>query len=385
MNIVKTVNAKSLFAKTNSNVFVVPSKYQEDELLKIFQDYFSGYKSLDYEFRNKIKESMNEQVVSSTVYQVYYSANANYEIEIKAKCRSGSNIDIIKNTFSKLISDNYPTLEKKEEAVYDEGKKLITIRLTNGVLKNYFDDPSIKEIVEVNEQANNLESIDVNELSIDVFGLILNNRDLTKKIDKDLNVYNKKLIKECFKSYDFRITSIKIKNVKITQNNYTLIPYTRYYLDNKYYSVVNNVSGKVYIDTNNMPVSSDVKFRLLELSNYDKFNAKMLFAFYMVLIGAILFYPLMQVDQFLNTNINIFIGLGVSYVIGAIIGLIRAIKYSLSHKVTIEMLAGYFDSGEYEVVKNKRKDKKVMMLTGVIIALVIAVILIVVTFMTFNK
>jgi Mn2+/Fe2+ NRAMP family transporter len=93
----------------------------------------------------------------------------------------------------------------------------------------------------------------------------------------------------------------------------------------------------------------------------------------------------MQIDNIINGNVNIYLALGISIIFGAIVGFIRAVKYSLSHRVTIDKLSAYYDKGDYENIRNKRKDKKVMMITGVIIAFVVALIIIITTFVTFNK
>ena len=124
---------------------------------------------------------------------------------------------------------------------------------------------------------------------------------------------------------------------------------------------------------------------MLELMNYDKFNTNMMFLFFALLVSSVLFYPLMWVTRLIEIDLNIFLGLGISFAIGIIFGFYRSLKYSLANKLSLQEMARIYEKGEYEVIRSKKRDRKFMLITGNIVMAVITVILIVLTFTNFNS
>lgn len=382
MDLRSSVNGNKIFSK-DDNILLVPSKFNDDEIQNIFFEYLASAKSLDYEFRSYLKDKLQQETISTTLYETYYKANVNYDIELEVKLNSGVNVEIIKSNLSKLISSNFPALTNKSDETFNESKQEVSLRIQNASIKEYYQDPSIKEIVSVYEQNNQLEVVNVSNLR--VIGLTLNKYQLLKRVKKDIIKQVKQIIKNNFHSYDYKITKVKLSNFKFNQITYVLIPYTRYLIDAKYYVLINRVNGKVYLDYSNLNLSGEVKFRMLELMNYDKFNTNMMFLFFALLVSSVLFYPLMWVTRLIEIDLNIFLGLGISFAIGIIFGFYRSLKYSLANKLSLQEMARIYEKGEYEVIRSKKRDRKFMLITGNIVMAVIAVILIVLTFTNFNS
>ena len=192
MNIRDSVNSSKVFVK-NSNILLVPSKFNDDEVRDIFFEYLTSAKSLDYEFRNNIKDKMKEETISYDLYSLYYKVNATYDIEIVAKCAQGVNVEIIKSNFSKLIADNFPALITKGEEKFDETKQTLNIMVQNSSVKEYYQDAQTKEIVSVYEQNDQLVGLEENKVKL--IGLILNKGDLLRKVKQDINNQVKEIIK----------------------------------------------------------------------------------------------------------------------------------------------------------------------------------------------
>ncbi|HHU29018.1 TPA: hypothetical protein GXZ54_07705 [bacterium] len=382
MDLRSSVNGNKIFSK-DDNILLVPSKFNDDEIQNIFFEYLASAKSLDYEFRSYLKDKLQQETISTTLYETYYKANVNYDIELEVKLNSGVNVEIIKSNLSKLISSNFPALTNKSDETFNESKQEVSLRIQNASIKEYYQDPSIKEIVSVYEQNDQLEVVNVSNLR--VIGLTLNKYQLLKRVKKDIIKQVKQIIKNNFHSYDYKITKVKLSNFKFNQITYVLIPYTRYLIDAKYYVLINRVNGKVYLDYSNLNLSGEVKFRMLELMNYDKFNTNMMFLFFALLVSSVLFYPLMWVTRLIEIDLNIFLGLGISFAIGIIFGFYRSLKYSLANKLSLQEMARIYEKGEYEVIRSKKRDRKFMLITGNIVMAVIAVILIVLTFTNFNS
>lgn len=382
MDLRSSVNGNKIFSK-DDNILLVPSKFNDDEIQNIFFEYLASAKSLDYEFRSYLKDKLQQETISTTLYETYYKANVNYDIELEVKLNSGVNVEIIKSNLSKLISSNFPALTNKSDETFNESKQEVSLRIQNASIKEYYQDPSIKEIVSVYEQNDQLEVVNVSNLR--VIGLTLNKYQLLKRVKKDIIKQVKQIIKNNFHSYDYKITKVKLSNFKFNQITYVLIPYTRYLIDAKYYVLINRVNGKVYLDYSNLNLSGEVKFRMLELMNYDKFNTNMMFLFFALLVSSVLFYPLMWVTRLIEIDLNIFLGLGISFAIGIIFGFYRSLKYSLANKLSLQEMARIYEKGEYEVIRSKKRDRKFMLITGNIVMAVIAVILIVLTFINFNS
>lgn len=382
MDLRSSVNGNKIFSK-DDNILLVPSKFNDDEIQNIFFEYLASAKSLDYEFRSYLKDKLQQETISTTLYETYYKANVNYDIELEVKLNSGVNVEIIKSNLSKLISSNFPALTNKSDETFNESKQEVSLRIQNASIKEYYQDPSIKEIVSVYEQNDQLEVVNVSNLR--VIGLTLNKYQLLKRVKKDIIKQVKQIIKNNFHSYDYKITKVKLSNFKFNQITYVLIPYTRYLIDAKYYVLINRVNGKVYLDYSNLNLSGEVKFRMLELMNYDKFNTNMMFLFFALLVSSVLFYPLMWVTRLIEIDLNIFLGLGISFAIGIIFGFYRSLKYSLANKLSLQEMARIYEKGEYEVIRSKKRDRKFMLITGNIAMAVIAVILIVLTFTNFNS
>ncbi len=382
MDLRSSVNGNKIFSK-DDNILLVPSKFNDDEIQNIFFEYLASAKSLDYEFRSYLKDKLQQETISTTLYETYYKANVNYDIELEVKLNSGVNVEIIKSNLSKLISSNFPALTNKSDETFNESKQEVSLRIQNASIKEYYQDPSIKEIVSVYEQNDQLEVVNVSNLR--VIGLTLNKYQLLKRVKKDIIKQVKQIIKNNFHSYDYKITKVKLSNFKFNQITYVLIPYTRYLIDAKYYVLINRVNGKVYLDYSNLNLSGEVKFRMLELMNYDKFNTNMMFLFFALLVSSVLLYPLMWVTRLIEIDLNIFLGLGISFAIGIIFGFYRSLKYSLANKLSLQEMARIYEKGEYEVIRSKKRDRKFMLITGNIVMAVIAVILIVLTFTNFNS
>lgn len=382
MDLRSSVNGNKIFSK-DDNILLVPSKFNDDEIQNIFFEYLASAKSLDYEFRSYLKDKLQQETISTTLYETYYKANVNYDIELEVKLNSGVNVEIIKSNLSKLISSNFPALTNKSDETFNESKQEVSLRIQNASIKEYYQDPSIKEIVSVYEQNDQLEVVNVSNLR--VIGLTLNKYQLLKRVKKDIIKQVKQIIKNNFHSYDYKITKVKLSNFKFNQITYVLIPYTRYLIDAKYYVLINRVNGKVYLDYSNLNLSGEVKFRMLELMNYDKFNTNMMFLFFALLVSSVLFYPLMWVTRLIEIDLNIFLGLGISFAIGIIFGFYRSLKYSLANKLSLQEMARIYEKGEYEVIRSKKRDRKFMLITGNIVMAVIAVILVVLTFTNFNS
>ena len=382
MDLRSSVNGNKIFSK-DDNILLVPSKFNDDEIQNIFFEYLASAKSLDYEFRSYLKDKLQQETISTTLYETYYKANVNYDIELEVKLNSGVNVEIIKSNLSKLISSNFPALTNKSDETFNESKQEVSLRIQNASIKEYYQDPSIKEIVSVYEQNDQLEVVNVSNLR--VIGLTLNKYQLLKRVKKDIIKQVKQIIKNNFHSYDYKITKVKLSNFKFNQITYVLIPHTRYLIDAKYYVLINRVNGKVYLDYSNLNLSGEVKFRMLELMNYDKFNTNMMFLFFALLVSSVLFYPLMWVTRLIEIDLNIFLGLGISFAIGIIFGFYRSLKYSLANKLSLQEMARIYEKGEYEVIRSKKRDRKFMLITGNIVMAVIAVILIVLTFTNFNS
>ena len=181
MDLRSSVNGNKIFSK-DDNILLVPSKFNDDEIQNIFFEYLASAKSLDYEFRSYLKDKLQQETISTTLYETYYKANVNYDIELEVKLNSGVNVEIIKSNLSKLISSNFPALTNKSDETFNESKQEVSLRIQNASIKEYYQDPSIKEIVSVYEQNDQLEVVNVSNLR--VIGLTLNKYQLLKGLKK---------------------------------------------------------------------------------------------------------------------------------------------------------------------------------------------------------
>ena len=91
-----------------------------------------------------------------------------------------------------------------------------------------------------------------------------------------------------------------------------------------------------------------------------------------------------MVTRLIEIDLNIFLGLGISFAIGIIFGFYRSLKYSLANKLSLQEMARIYEKVNTKLLEVKR-DRKFMLITGNIVMAVIAVILIVLTFTNFNS
>ena len=138
------------------------------------------------------------------------------------------------------------------------------------------------------------------------------------------------------------------------------------------------------MDYSNMSLAGEVKYRMLELVGFDKFNSNLILSFYILLIGSGLFYPLMWLSTTLELGLNIFLALAITFAIGLIVGVIRSIKYTLKNKLSLQDMAIIYEKGDSHGVKQRKNDTKVMLITANIVTIIIAIILIVLGFTHFS-